>query len=624
MSAPKNKIKILVVEDESIVGLDIQESLRKLGYEVPDIAISGEGALDAVQKERPDIVLMDIYLQGSLDGIQAAKIIRDRDNIPVIYLTAYSDQNLLKKARETTPYGYLLKPFEGQQAQASIEMALGKHSVEENLKISERTKKALLNATTDSLFLISDQGTVISLNEAMEKRIGKPSEEIIGLHYLHPLIADAIPIKKDEIDATILSKKPFRQEKKFNGRWFEISIYPVHEQPGIITDLAIYCHDITPHKEAIESQLRIAKLESLGLLAGGIAHQFNNILTKVLGNITLVQSLINESEEASLRLFNAAEEVYKARQLTSRLLTFSHGGEPVRKIADVVPLIKDAVQNAVSGTEFNVSYSIENHLPHAFIDETQITEALFQILKNAVHSMENGGTIHIGVQKETVPVTNTLLKSGEYLLITVTDEGTGIPAENLDKVADIYFTTRSECPGLGLPIALSIIRKHGGDIRIVSELGKGTRVKVSLPVAEPELLQESMRKTGLHVLIMDDEYTICDIASRFLTQQGYLVTTTYKGEEAIARYQSALESSQPVDIVILDLIVPAGLGGIETLNALKKANPGVRAIVSSGYSDDPVMANPRHYGFLGILPKPYRLIDLDETILHVTSEKPSD
>jgi signal transduction histidine kinase/DNA-binding NarL/FixJ family response regulator len=617
------KIKILVVEDETLIGLDIKESLITLGYDVPNIAISGEGALDAVQKERPDIVLMDIYLAGSLDGIQTAKIIRDRDNIPIIYLTAYSDTDTLKKARETTPYGYLLKPFDGQQAKASIEMALGKHAVEEKLKYSERTKKVLLNATPDSLFLINGDGVIIALNEAMAKRIKKPVGEIIGLHYLDPLISAVTPVKKEDIDATLQLKTPFHQEKEYNGRWFDVSIYPVNEQQERISDLAIYCHDITPHKEAIENQLRIAKLESLGLLAGGIAHQFNNILTKVLGNISLVQSLIDDSEEASLRLSAAAEEVYQARQLTGRLLTFSRGGEPVRKITDIVSLIEGAVQHAVSGQTSTVTYSIEKHLPKAFIDNTQISEALFQILENSVHSMENRGAIHIGVQKEPVIVTTPLLKSGDYLVISVKDEGTGIPPENLSKVFDIYFTTKTGRHGLGLPIALSIIRRHGGDIRFISEPGKGTQVKVYIPVAVPEQPREGIKKSVIHVLIMDDEFAICDIASSFLTHKGYLVTTASKGEEAIEMYQSAMKSPLPVDVVILDLIIPAGLGGVETMAALKKFDPGIRAIVSSGYSDDPVMANPRRYGFAGILPKPYRLTELDATIREITSAKTS-
>jgi PAS domain S-box-containing protein len=621
MGAEGKKIKILVVEDEAFIGFDIQESLRLLGYDVPDIVIRGEDALDAVQKEKPDIILMDIYLQGSLDGIQAAKIIRDRDNIPVIYLTAYSDSTLLKKAQETTPYGYLLKPFDSQQARASIEMALAKHALEESLKYSERTKNALLNATTDSLFLINEDGAIITLNEAMAKRIGKPVGEILGLQYLNPLVAAVIPIRKEDIDAAIRLNAPFRQEKEYNGGWFDISIYPVHEQPGKSPDLAIFCHDITLHKEAVENQLRIAKLESLGILAGGIAHQFNNILTKVLGNISLVQPIVRDSAEATARLFAAAEEVYHARQLTGRLLTFSRGGEPVRKITDIVPLINDAVQQAVSDESFKVSYSIDDHLPKAFVDTTQVTEALFQILENAVGSMKNRGSIRISVNKETIPVTTTVLKSGEYLCITITDEGTGIPPEHLGKIFDIYFTTRSGNTGLGLPIALSIIRRHEGDIRIMSEPGNGTQVKVYIPVAIPELPRERSEKPVLHVLIMDDEYTICDIASTFLTRQGYVVTTASRGEEAIARYQSAKTSPRPVDVVILDLIIPAGLGGIETLDSLKKMDAGVRAIASSGYSDDPIMADPRKYGFSGILPKPYRLSDLDATIREIASEK---
>ncbi|MFA4823639.1 MAG: response regulator [Methanoregula sp.] len=622
MSAEDKKIKILVVEDEKLIALDIQESLMKLGYDVPGIAISGEGALDAVQKEKPDIVLMDIYLGGSLDGIQAAKIIRDRDNLPVIYLTAYSDTDTLKKACDTTPYGYLLKPFDGQQARASIEMALGKHAVEEKLKYSERTKNVLLNATPDSLFLINGEGVIIALNKAMAKRIGKPVKEILGLHYLDPLISAVIPVKKEDIDATIQLKAPSHEEKEYNGRWFDVSIYPVNEQPGRTSDFAVYCHDITPHKEAIENQLRIAKLESLGLLAGGIAHQFNNILTKVLGNISLVQSLINDSGEASLRLSSAAEEVYQARQLTGRLLTFSRGGEPVRKITDIVPLIEGAVQHAVSDAAFTVHYSIDKPLPKAFIDTTQIIEALFQILENAVHSMQKGGAIHIGVHKDTVAVTTPMLKSGEYLVITVKDEGTGIHAENLGKVFDIYFTTRSGRHGLGLPIALSIIRRHGGDIRFTSEPGKGTTVKILIPVAEPEMPRERVKKSAIHVLIMDDEFAICDIASTFLTKKGYVVTTASRGEDAIEMYQSAMKSPHPVDVVILDLIIPAGLGGVETLDFLKRVDSGVRAIVSSGYSDDPVMANPRRYGFAGILPKPYRLSDLDATIREFALVKP--
>jgi PAS domain S-box-containing protein len=618
------KTRVLIVEDEFLMALDIQESLQKMGYDVPVIISKGEDAIAAAAELRPDLVLMDIVIPGKINGIQAAEQIEKLFDIPVIYLTAYSDKEILDQATQTMPYGYLLKPFDGRQVKVSIEVALYKHRIENQLKESERTKNALLNATTDSLFLIDSDGTILALNDAMARRLNRTFEEVVGMRTDSPIIRDTIGVKEECVDEVIRSANPVRIEEEVQGTWFDTHLYPVRDQEGRVTKVAIFCHDITSHKEALENQLRLAKLESLGVIAGGIAHQFNNVLTGVLGNISLALLETEKEGDAACRLSKAVEEIYRARQLTARLLTFSRGGEPVRRVTDILPVVEDTVKNAIPAGTYRITYEIESNLPMVAVDVTQFTEALLQTLENAVHSMQKGGNIRISAKKEFVPETTAVLRRGEYLCIGISDEGTGIPPSHLNKIFDIYFTTREGSWGLGLPIALSIVRRHGGDMRIVSTYGKGSDVYIYLPVAEPVKAAERIGKERINVLIMDDEPGILDVSSTYLKMKGYSVTTVKDGGEAVRAYLHGLENNQPFDVVILDLIVPAGMGGKETVTELKKIDPDIVAIASSGYSDDPVLADYPEYGFSGILQKPYRLSELDETIRSLFADLEGD
>ncbi len=378
--------------------------------------------------------------------------------------------------------------------------------------------------------------------------------------------------------------------------------------------------EITQREQAEEELLRARKLESLGVLAGGIAHDFNNFLTVVQGNIEVAKRQLNEQEAAQEFLDQAANACQRAKFLSSQLLTFAKGGAPVRRVVSIAELVTDAVQLARTGSPVGIEVTIAEDLWSAKVDPGQIGQVLHNILLNARQAMPGGGTIE--VHAENVGLRDRSEAADRRVRISIRDHGRGISAEVLRRIFDPYFTTKPGGAGLGLATAYAIVLKHGGHISVESAPGTGTVFTVDLPASLETPLAETSSaapvQTGTErLLVMDDEESLRVLFKAVLSQLGYVVQTASDGAEAVALYQAAKAAGAGFDAVLLDLTVIGGMGGMEAAARLKQQDPSAKLIVSSGYSDAPVMSHFSDYGFDAVILKPWTVKEISDVLRRV-------
>ncbi|MCL6584523.1 MAG: response regulator, partial [bacterium] len=397
---------------------------------------------------------------------------------------------------------------------------------------------------------------------------------------------------------------------------------PFRSPDGDVVGFMENFKDITEHKKAETELQRAQKLESIGVLAGGIAHDFNNLLTAIIGNISLLNLHLEAETTLSKILKETEKAAYQAKRLTSQLLTFSKGGLPVKKAASIAELLTNTAAFALSGSKARCELLLPDDLWWAEIDEGQMSQAINNLLINSIQAMPEGGVITIRAENELLEGSEGLpLKQGAYVKISIKDQGSGIPEKYLSQVFDPYFTTKEQGSGLGLSITYAIIKGHGGHITVESQPGAGATFHIYLPASEQGIVlsrQETQKElhTGRgRILFMDDQASLRSLVSDMLHDLGYEVELAKEGDEAIELYERAKESHRPFDAVILDLTIPGGMGGEEAIKRLHQLDPGVKAIVSSGYSQDPVMAEYRQHGFCEVVAKPYGIRELSE-VLH--------
>lgn len=385
--------------------------------------------------------------------------------------------------------------------------------------------------------------------------------------------------------------------------------------------------DITERKK-MESELRKAeKLESIGVLAGGIAHDFNNLLMGIMGNISLARLQTKPGTQVFELLEQTEQASARATSLTKQLLTFAKGGEPILKATSMAGILEESAEFALRGSNVKSDLAVPEDLWPAEVDAGQISHVFHNLVLNANQAMPDGGTLRIRAKNVEVGPDHALrLTPGRYVAISVQDEGAGIPPDHLSKVFDPYFTTKQSGTGLGLATAYSIVQKHSGDITVDSPPGGGTTFRVYLPASDKDLpragpaMEVPVVGKG-RILIMDDEEAVRDVALGMIQALGYDGVGAGDGGETIELYRQAEEGGQPFEAVVLDLTVRGGMGGKETVRHLLELDPGVRAIVSSGYSTDPVMSDFEQHGFKGVVAKPYRVSELSEALRRVIREE---
>ena len=390
------------------------------------------------------------------------------------------------------------------------------------------------------------------------------------------------------------------------------------EPAGMLVTL----RDISERVRAEQEVLKARKLESVGVLAGGIAHDFNNILGAILGNISLALAITDEKDEIHELLTASEKASLRAKDLTHQLLTFAKGGEPIKEIASIKNIIRDSASFVLRGSNVRCDFNFGQNLQPVNIDSGQISQVIQNIITNADQAMPTGGIIETSCTNfKSEPQDQLPLEGGDYVKINIKDHGVGIPATILDKVFDPYFTTKEKGSGLGLAITYSIISKHDGHITIDSVPGQGCMITIYLAATQEKLTTNSVKapatptkSTGGKILIMDDEEMIRELMERMMSLKGYDVLSAADGEEAIRLYEKASQSGAPIDLIIMDLTIPGGMGGQEAIQKILQFDPQVKAIVSSGYSNDPVMSEYEKYGFCAALAKPFQLQELITTI----------
>ena len=382
---------------------------------------------------------------------------------------------------------------------------------------------------------------------------------------------------------------------------------------------------------------RIRQLESIAALSGGIAHDYNNLLTAIMGNISLALEHVKSDPKLSELLEQALAASRVAKALTRRLITFSKGGQPAKKPTDVVSVIENTAAFSLSGSNIRCEWGPSNGTWSASIDAQQIGQAIHNLMINAAESMPSGGTVSISFENTIVDSPNSILTPGRYIDVAIQDQGVGIPDEHIEKIFDPYFSTKAKGAvkgtGLGLSISHSIISNHGGEITVTSRVGVGTTFHVLLPASEAatdrgrpvnaEKNREKPDKPVLgqgRILVMDDEAMIRELTGNILDYLGYEADFAEEGQCAVRKYQAALDASTPYDAVILDLTIKGGMGGQETIEMLKEIDPSVKAIVSSGYSDNPVIADYKQYGFCEVVAKPYEMVEFSQKLYRVVND----
>jgi two-component system, cell cycle sensor histidine kinase and response regulator CckA len=596
--------KVAIVEDEFIVALDIKSFLERSGYAVVGVYASGEDLLEQFSAKKPDIVLMDIKIRGKLDGVETAKIVHEKYYTPVVLLTAFADDETIARAKITQPFGYIIKPFEERELKTAIEIALYRAAMETRLRASEERYRNLFHDGISANFLADPSGLITEANPAFRALVGLgPEDELPNMGSLLPdraALASFMEMAESERGLR-LGELPLRA---MDGRSLTVlaNAAPMRDPDGRLSGLRCELVDTTERRRLEERLFLAQKMEASGKLAGGIAHDFNNILTAIIGYSNLLADELPEGGRTRDDVEGIRKAADRASKLTRQLLAFSRRQPFSPKAMDLSESVRETERllRRILPEDIALSLALSPEPAAIVADPAQIEQIILNLAFNARDAMASGGELRIGTSiessKEPESVGLDTLAPGSYAVLTVTDSGTGIAPEIIDKIFEPFFTTKPKemGTGLGLSTVYGIARQMGGAVGVSSKPGCGASFQVWLPytAAEGDKSASEERDSvwtvgkGATILFVDDDEAIRALSARLLEKGGHRVLVAANAGEALL----IAESYGPaIDLLVTDTVMPF-MDGRRLAKRLLVGLPSMGVLYISGhasFADEP-------------------------------------
>ena len=616
--------RLMVVDDEAVITTQLEDRLQSMKYDVVGTASSAEESVSMARELCPDLILMDIVMKGKLDGIEAAEIIKNEMDVPIIFLTGYTSDNYIKRAKQVMPFGYIVKPFREEDVRANIEIALYRKDLERKQKQAEERIRRLFLAIEHNphIIVIMDiDGNFEFINNKFSQTTYYTSNEIIGkgisLLQSDKETSEVFKEMRDEIASGEEWRGVLCLRKKDGALCLKYTIaQPVKNISGDIIFSVLILQKVAEREKRRDELLQLEKMNSVRTIVAGIAHEFNNILAVVHGNAEVLEDGFENEKELKKGLHNIKKASDEGAGIVRDMITIAQSDKDTSEhlFFDLKQLIIQAIEAVMPGWK-NIAYFSEmkykidrngmKRIPGVFCNPTELREVFVNIINNALDAMPDGGRISFSTWSNE-----------DTVFVEISDTGMGMSEEVKNRIFDPFFTTsRPERTGLGMGVAYSIITRHGGKIGVESEEGKGTTLTLSLPINNETKQQILSSRSapdkvakGLSILVVDDEEEICNILNKFFSRVGHIVKTVGNGAEAIE-----LAKKEDFDIVICDLTMP-GVTGHDVIKALNELDKVPKIGVSTGSIEDYSSAEVNALKADFIINKPFRLLELANKI----------
>ena len=630
-------VSILIVEDEKIIAKGIEKRLKSLGYTVAGMAATGEEALEKIGALRPDLLLMDINLGAGMDGVAAAEIVRVRFDLPVVFLTAFSDDATLQRAKLTEPFGYILKPYEDQDLRTAIEIGLYKHRMDRRVRENEQWLAATLGSIGDGVIAIDGRGCVRFLNALAERLTGWPAADAAGRNVtdMFRIVEEKSreTVRNPALDAlrtgesTELAPNTLLIDRAGGERPIDDSAAPIRGVDGTVAGAVLVFRDITERRR-LEDHLRQAqKMEAIGRLAGGIAHDFNNIITIISGFCEFLLS--GDYPEASRGQFvrNIRDASDRAASLTQQIMAFSRKQLLVPRVLDLNTVVAEmgALVKRLIGSNIEFVTELAPDLAPVKADPTQICQVFLNLAANARDAMPKGGRLVVTTSNVVLDESTTRdypdVAPGRYALLAIADNGVGMGEAVLAHIFEPFFTTKAvgRGTGLGLATVYGIVKQSGGHVAVASRPGEGTLFRIYLPTVEAAAAPAATpdraptKRGDETILLVEDEDTVREMMKLVLKSNGYEVLEAEDGAVAL---EIARAHPGTIHLLMTDLMMPR-LSGRELADRLVAEKRVGRVLFMSGYTEDVLARQDVASSSADFLHKPFTLDGLTAKIREV-------